>query len=287
MFVRACAGVMMTASVAIAQPAYQYVEIPLLPGTVRSAALGVNNLGQTVGWCRASDNQYYGFLYDHEDGSVENLGTLGISAGGYEPGAHDINDETEIVGVFGVNQAGGVRSFFWSEGAFSNISYLPRAGVVLNSAAFGINAFGEVVGINSLLCADGFSVATAAALWPDPTDPQTPPIGVIGTPVPVRHRRARVRREQSGRDLRLGEPRGQRHDLADRHRGFGHCPLILASDRPRGSAGHQQRGLRGAGARRTDRRSARRRARAIGFRAGRSSGSIASPPRALSAVRRR
>jgi probable HAF family extracellular repeat protein len=184
MFVRAFAAGMLMSGVASAQTAYRYVEIPLLPGTVRSAALGVNNLGQTVGWCRASDNQYYGFLYDPADGSLENLGALGTSAAGYEPGAHDINDETEIVGVFGVNQAGGVRAFYWSEGSFSNISYLPRAGVVLNSAAFGINAFGEVVGINTLLCSDGFSVATAAALWADPTDPQTPPVAVIGTPYP-------------------------------------------------------------------------------------------------------
>lgn len=174
------------ACAADASAQYAFVEIPLLPGTSHGGAYGVNEAGDVVGWCRDSaTNMYYGFLYKSDTAELINIGPLGTQAAGYLPGAWAINDSREVVGVWGCSCAGGVRSFYWTEDdGFVNISYQPRPQDVVNSGAYDINDSGQVAGFNTLLCLPGSFSGVAAALWDDPTDPQTPPVAVFGTSFP-------------------------------------------------------------------------------------------------------
>ncbi len=164
----------------LARGQYLYIEIPLLPNTIQGAALGVNDAGDVVGWCRASNNMHYGFLYEHDTGAIINLGPLGTTAAGYPVGARSINNNREVVGVWGCNCAGGVRAFYWNpDTGFLDISFQPRPQDVINSAAYAINRHGQVGGWNKLLCPDINAAANAAAIWTDPTDPHTPPTPVF------------------------------------------------------------------------------------------------------------
>lgn len=160
-----------------------YLDIPLLPGTVRGGAYGVNEAGDVVGWCADATGMHFGFLYRLDTGTFTNIGPLGTSAAGFLIGPQAINDNREVVGVWGCNCAGSVRSFYWSEDlGFTDISFQPRPQDVVNSGAYAINQNGQVAGFNTLLCLEiPFSVR-AAALWTDPTDPQTPPLPVFPSP---------------------------------------------------------------------------------------------------------
>lgn len=160
---------------------YNAVLIPLLPGTTTSAALGVNDAGDVVGWCRAAPNTYRAFLYERATNTTTDIGLLGGATSTLEIGAHSINDDGEVVGVF---SAGGlIRAFHWSETTgFADISFFPESNPPYNSGALSIGNNGHIGGLNSFRCASNptFSV-NAGALWPSATEE---PASIFGTPFP-------------------------------------------------------------------------------------------------------
>lgn len=160
---------------------YDAVVIPLLPGTTRSTALGINDAGDVVGWCFTAPNSYRAFLYERATGTTTDIGALGGGTSQVEIGAHSINNKGEVVGV---SSAGGLtRAFHWSDtGGFANISFTPPSSPPHQSAALAIGDAGQIGGFNSFPCVVSPAASIlAAALWPSSTDQPAP---VFATPFP-------------------------------------------------------------------------------------------------------
>ncbi len=147
---------------------YTITNLGTLPGGGYSAARGVNDLAQVVGYARAADGQEHAFLW--QNGVMTDLGTFG----GSSSAAYRINKHGQIVGryvdgighgyvwhngnlrvlnssdLFDINDAGqavGVknsRAIIWNpDGSITDVGLLPG---YPSSFAFDINTHGEVVG---------------------------------------------------------------------------------------------------------------------------------------------
>ena len=115
------------------------VDLGTLGGTSSdsSAANGVNDSGEVVGWSSTGTSGSHAFSYTPSGGMVD-LGTLGGTSGTAEA----VNDDGEVVG-YSTTSGGDTHAF----------SYSPSGGMVdlgtlggSTSEAFGVNAGGEVVG---------------------------------------------------------------------------------------------------------------------------------------------
>lgn len=110
---------------AIWDPALGPRELGVLPGGVFSAAYGLNDAGQVVGWSESWDGDH-AFLWD--DGQMIDLG--------WGSAAADINNAGQIVG--GAN--------IWSDGVKANLNDLVPAGSGLTIwSANAINEAGQIV----------------------------------------------------------------------------------------------------------------------------------------------
>jgi probable HAF family extracellular repeat protein len=119
-------------------------------GGAASEASAINGSGQVVGWSMTASGATHGFLYTN--GVMTSLGTL---RGGTSSRATGINDHGQVVGSSGVNEYGPEfrefqQGFVWQNGTmralgslFCPCKFNQRYGT---SAAYGINASGQVVG---------------------------------------------------------------------------------------------------------------------------------------------
>jgi probable HAF family extracellular repeat protein len=102
-----------------------------------SAALGMNERGQVVGWQEVDGGVRHAHLWGPQVGSVD-LGTLG----GLNSVATAVNNRCQVVG-YGETVTGALRGFVWSaRRGMRDIGTLGGA----DSQAFGINEWGGVVG---------------------------------------------------------------------------------------------------------------------------------------------
>ena len=120
--------------------------IDILPGGTSSAAYGINNQGQVVGYS-GSDAGNRAFVWSADTGLV-NLGILAI--GDVASSANDINDVGYVVGTS--TSATGKRSFLWSQDA-GMVDIGDVTGGSNNVSATALNDLNQVTG--SLLSADG------------------------------------------------------------------------------------------------------------------------------------
>jgi len=125
---------------------------------IGTAALGINNLGQVVGYSAACPftETFHASLWS--GGGLQDLGTL---AGWDSSVAQAISDSGQIVGFsynFRSNPTGGSRAFLWS-GGMRDLGVLSGRN---NSAAFGVNNNGQVVGDSFTIFEGGDS---KAFLW--------------------------------------------------------------------------------------------------------------------------
>lgn len=118
-------------------PSYNLVDLGTLGGT-SSAAYGINNSGQVVGWANlAGDSNYHAFKYS--GGSMQDLGSL---SGGNST-AYGINSFGRVVGSATTNSASNnTHAFLYSNGSMQDLGTLGGP----SSYASGINANGQVVG---------------------------------------------------------------------------------------------------------------------------------------------
>lgn len=160
---------------------YRLIEIPLLPGTTKAAALGVNSAGDAVGWCFSAPSTYRAFFYDRSAGTTTEIAVLGRGTSQVEIGAHSINDNGEVAGVSSAD--GLARAFYWSQDTgFKSIHFTPTSQPPHQSGALAISANGLIGGINSFPCVASPSASIiAAAAWENTDEPPNP---VIGTPFP-------------------------------------------------------------------------------------------------------
>jgi uncharacterized membrane protein len=156
-------------SPALASPTYTMLSVP---GSSRTAAYGINNIGQIVGSYTSSPTSFnQGFIY--QDGyytTVNFPGALSTEILG-------INDYREVVG--GYYFPGGLtQGFLYSGGSFTTINY-PGATITELS---GINNFGQIVGLAQDTSRDIYFLYSAGVF----TDIATYPLGTsVGAGVPV------------------------------------------------------------------------------------------------------
>jgi probable HAF family extracellular repeat protein len=132
---------------------YQPIIAPF-PNVTDTVAEAINNAGQIVGWYFANSQQH-GFLLDRGVYSSIDVSLTGAS----NTAATGINDNGQIVGYFTLN--GRTTGFLLSNGTYTAIDIPGQDGsgfLPLPAQAFGINNFGEVVGVYSdgVCCQHGF-----------------------------------------------------------------------------------------------------------------------------------
>lgn len=131
------------------QTRYQVINLGSLGGE-GSAAFGINDAGNVVGWATTTGGQRHAFVYSK--GLMTDLGTL---VGGTTSQAYAINDQDVVAGSSGINGLGNgfpeiTQGFTWQQGTmtsagalFCPCSFNVRYGT---SALAGINDSGEAVG---------------------------------------------------------------------------------------------------------------------------------------------
>ncbi|HDZ20942.1 hypothetical protein LCGC14_0276720 [marine sediment metagenome] len=101
-------------------------------------AMAINELGQIVGYSWTVSNTNHAFLWD---GSMMDLGALDAPAWDYS-NAYGINDQSEIVGLAGIDAAGHTHAAIWSGETVTDLGTLGAT----HSNAYGINNSGDIVG---------------------------------------------------------------------------------------------------------------------------------------------
>lgn len=112
-------------------------DLGALPGDTVSWGLGINDLGQAVGWSAGAGNKHKHAVVWEADGKIRDLGTLG----GEVSEARAINSRGWVVGV-STRKEGPKHAFLWKPE--SGITDLGSLG--LESEATDIDDFGRVVG---------------------------------------------------------------------------------------------------------------------------------------------
>ncbi len=148
-------------------PRYQIMDLGTLGGSA-SAAWGLNDLGQVVGWSDLADDSRHAFLYS--DGAMQDLGTL---PGGTHSYATSINDFGTVAGYSGVNEFGPsfpeiFQGFVWKQGSMQSLgalycpcSFNDRYGT---SSGYSVNNWGWVAGASETVRG---SWVQHAMLWRD------------------------------------------------------------------------------------------------------------------------
>jgi len=109
-------------------------DLGTLGGTY-AVALNINNAGEVTGWSERADHVSHAFLWSPRKSAMTDLGTAGITSGGY-----GINATGQVVGdMFPTTQHGG----FFDHGKVVDLGFLPG----YNSAiARSLNNNGQAVG---------------------------------------------------------------------------------------------------------------------------------------------
>ena len=121
--------------------------LPALPGG-QSYADAVNPQGEIVGASTVNDaqgNSTVSSVLWERDGSVVDLGTLGMKAALGGPGASGINPGGQVVGA-SLTAEGFLHAFLWRNGVMTDLGTLPGATL---SAATAISAGGDIAGYSS------------------------------------------------------------------------------------------------------------------------------------------
>lgn len=119
---------------------YVIVDLGTLGGTY-SAAYSINNDGLVVGSSNLADGTQRAFLFNYQDGVMVDID----QRNGMSSQARAINNVGQIVGTENPTYASPVQPFMYSSGVMSTLPIVEYSGTQ-NSAAYGINDAGKVVG---------------------------------------------------------------------------------------------------------------------------------------------
>lgn len=130
---------------------YRLTDLGVLPGGTLSEALGINDVGQVVGYSTTPTGNS-AFLW--QNGTMTELGVL---PGNLQSVAKSINNNGQVVG-YSYNQSGveefRARATLWQNGTVTDLGVLPARE---NSLATDINNAGQVVGVSAEVGGGGLS----------------------------------------------------------------------------------------------------------------------------------
>jgi probable HAF family extracellular repeat protein len=127
-------------------PSYTLTDLGTLGGTF-AAPDGLNDAGQVVGESQTANPNNHGdpFLWDSSNG-MQDLGTLGGPPNSLaDNSGHSINSQGMVAGQAAVDSVVS-HAFFYSDGTKTDLGKLPGVYSQYNSAAYGLNDAGQVVG---------------------------------------------------------------------------------------------------------------------------------------------
>jgi len=101
--------------------------LPMPPGAYAVSPADINDAGQIVGTVNSAG---WAFLWDPED---EEYTALGIPSGGTYSNAYAINEQGQVVGVWGNNISGPNHGFLWEDGVMTDLG--PMLGTEDSNAA--------------------------------------------------------------------------------------------------------------------------------------------------------
>ena len=155
-------------------PTYTPIDLGILPGTISSLAIGINDTGKVVGFALIDESSTFqsfrAFIWD----SLVGMQPLGLLPGGSGSAASDINNSDQVVGE--ADTTGGFfRGFILSVGVMQDLG-IPLGGTY--SLAESINESGQIAGEGDTVIGE-----THAVIWtPVSLSPQQQ-IGILTTNV--------------------------------------------------------------------------------------------------------
>ncbi len=180
------------------KPVNDFTDVVFLPTPYGGRAADINNSNMIVGATggNSSTGEYsFAFLYDYDEGTLQNLGTLPSNGPGSEPGltssAYDINDLNQVVGTSwlvtantSLSDPAKYHAFLWENGQMSDLNdlvQLPADWVLTRATA--INEYGDIVGVGLKGgIAHGFVLSNGTISGPPPAQNQ-PPVAVADADV--------------------------------------------------------------------------------------------------------
>jgi probable HAF family extracellular repeat protein len=139
-----------TAVPAGADTRFAITDLGLLPGTIASEAIAINNAGKIAGHSYRLPGPAAGDFQGGFRPSVWISGVLEalpMPIGAYDVMATGINDRGDVVGASGSNGPFGSAGLLWQNGTLRRLNDLPGGTSLLG--ATGINAHGDIVGTSA------------------------------------------------------------------------------------------------------------------------------------------
>jgi probable HAF family extracellular repeat protein len=121
-----------------------------LPGSVNSAGIAINDLGQVAGYSDCGTGCAHAVLWSKAKGSILDLGVLPGAKSAY---AHGINNVGQVVGlVFYADTGNRLHAFVWSPstGMLDLNKLIPANSGWLLQIANAINDQGQIVGLGTI-----------------------------------------------------------------------------------------------------------------------------------------
>ncbi len=119
---------------------YAATDLGTLGGAV-SSAIGINDVGQVVGFSLTASGDTRAFLWD--ENTTPKMTDLGALSGDDQSTAWDINEAGQVVGRSSLKGTQGMRAFLWDNGVMTPLGFLPGHD---GSTAWDINDVGQIAG---------------------------------------------------------------------------------------------------------------------------------------------
>lgn len=174
-------------------PVNSAADVVYLPAPYGGRAVDINNSNMVVGntGSNSSTGEYaYAFLYDYDNNTLANLGTLPSNGPESEPGltstAYDINNANQVVGHSwlvtantSLNDPAKYHAFLWENSEMTDLNTLvklPEGWILTRATA--INDTGDITGVALVHGTEHGFLLTNGSIPVSPTTQNEPPVAI-------------------------------------------------------------------------------------------------------------